>query len=69
MGESQSKRQVRPAGKSSPEAGYEAGSNMGGGLTRQLFLWPEALQAVVPGEDQAAASKRLCQDDVGLPLV
>lgn len=42
---------------------------MGGGLTGQLFLWPEALQAVVPGEDQAAASKRLCQDDVGFPLV
>lgn len=39
------------------------------GGRRQLFLQPEALQAVVPGEDQAAAGKGLCQDDVGLPLV
>lgn len=42
---------------------------MRGGLTGQLFLGPETLQAVVPGEDQTTARKRLCQDDVGLPLV
>lgn len=39
------------------------------GLTCQLFLGLEALQAVVPGEDQAAANKGLSQDDMGLPLV
>lgn len=41
----------------------------GRGLTRQLLLLTEALQAVVPGQDQAAAGKGLCQDDVGLLLV
>lgn len=41
----------------------------GRGLTRQLFLLTEALQAVVPGQDQAAAGKGLCQDNVGLLLV
>lgn len=44
-------------------------SGGGGGLTRQLFLRPEALQAVVPGENQAAAREGLRQDNVRLPLV
>lgn len=57
-------------GHPSGQLGRQPGRREGGrGLTRQLFLQPEALQAVVPGEDQAAAGKGLCQDDVGLPLV
>lgn len=41
----------------------------GGELTGQLFLRPEALQAVVPDQDQAAASEGLSQDHVRFPLV
>lgn len=57
-------------GRSPPSPGGPWGRQEAGrALTGQLFLGPEALQAVVPGEDQAAAGKGLCQDDVGLPLV
>lgn len=71
MGESGSKGQVRPVGQGRPtqQAGHKAGRKMERGLTRQLFLRPEALQAIVPGEDEAAASEGLCEDHMGLPLV
>lgn len=45
------------------------GARRGGELTRHLFLCPEAVHAVVPDQDQAAASKGLCQDHVRFPLI